>query len=397
MLTFLKTIPFCFCLFLSTSVFSQSPDDLQKALAKIDSLEKALDEGNYTRVPNRDFDEKLNAKVITEVNDRISILESSLATIGAVVGLILAIVTAIGGFAIRGLVKETVQNEVEKESVRLKNSFEDDINKIVHNVKINLENKLKEVEHELEVNREFTNYTKRFIYEDELNKLKQQLDRNPNSDLLKSNLKNLLLKAEEIDYGELVTQIIDELVYVNFKMRKDDENFEILENYAQKYKIKERTYINASLGQIDYYRNYGDVNKRELAVKYLEKSLELIPGYGESMGLLLGIYMIDFEKTDDEASRQEIMENTLKLVKQINSSPTGTSAWETISRLNRDKNNTSYGKYVKMLYNMFPEEMKAMEEKAKYLPEQLKKSPAYTPEMSKLVDQYLKTDEENEG
>ncbi|MEN7546717.1 hypothetical protein AAG747_02280 [Rapidithrix thailandica] len=349
-----------FVCFRYTANAQQTPSlqyQLDSVNEQVRQLQKQLAEEHYTRIPNNDFDERLEYKISNQMQSEFLFWGTGMIAFFGLIGGILA-------FAGDKLMNDRVEKVVRKELSHLKDQLVSDIHQKIKDVEGSLEKELSHVEASLTEVMNFTLESKKFIYQQELEKLRNEVNKAPNSTDVMHRLQELLRKAEEIRYETLIPLIVEELTYVYYASRKYKDLEKLISTYAKDYRLKETTLVNAALSCINDYESYGSKSKREKGLEYLELALDQVSGYGEAQGLKLQVYMIDYSRAKVEQEKNMALKGAQGVLDEIVFAYSDVSAGETLRRLSRDHKNKAFAKYVDLLHNLFPEEMKKMEERA---------------------------------
>ncbi len=321
-------------LFASINAQSDTIKNNDEVISAIKELEKKIDEKNYTRIPNEDFENIIETKISRQVDDKFTFW---FTTIGV-------IFTFLGGaavFAARKYVSDEINKRIKAESELLVVSLR------------------KEMSEDLDRLRKFQDESKKIIYDVELQAIRKKLQYNDYTVI--NDLNRLLVKCDEINDESLFIQVIDEIIRIYYLDKNHNEIEKLIEKFSSKYKFYGTTWVNAALLYLNEFESYGAKQQRARGLEYLDKSLLSTPGYGEALALKLLIYMIDYERTNSEEKKNDIIEVVLNMISEINISYE-LSADETVNRLTRDRQNSIYKKYVDNLYSLFPAELEKMHE-----------------------------------
>jgi len=336
-------LPFLFFIILGfTNSYAKgnSQSQVDSIARKLEALDKKLSENNYVRVPEKDLDDKLTNMIANEVNDTVT---SWLIISSIILG-------AFGGVAIYAT-RKYINDKMREE---FKVSIDD-----------TLKEKLSVFSKELELIKSHNLVSRRSFYETELTRIKKEVADNTKNKIRQEvpyeKLVALIDGLEEIKYFDLIPAAIDEMVRLCYTLAKDEE----LDKYVSKYSehnLTAPTYLNAALVPFYKYVISGTVGIRKKLMDYLEKSLNKIHDYGDAKGLKLITYMIDYDRATLEKQKRKLKEMALSLTNEINSSTI--SPLETIRRLRTHEKTESLRKYIVQLYELLPDEMQKMEEKA---------------------------------
>ena len=315
-----------------------------------------MDSAYYTRIPNKDFDRILTYEVNNAVNDKLTFW---LTITGAVV----AIISGLGLYSAKKFVTDSIRLAIEEKMGSVQKELFDVNSEQIKEIRAELQKDLDRVNGEIKVMNQAGISTQKFIYGEELEKIKGEVDRNAPRDQVYGRLKTLLNEIERIGYKDILPNVVDELIAVCYSLRKYQELEDLIELYGFKDpELLGNSYFTASLVGLNNYNLYSSAPGRNAALKFLDKTLEVTPGYGTAQAVKLEIFMMDFERAASEPEKQKAKEDARRVLTEINTSIF--SPQETIARLDGDKKIKSFVKFVNLLYELFPKEMVVMEEKA---------------------------------
>ena len=127
-----KRLIFCFFIVSCTINVHAQQSNNDSLRAKIDTLEKKLEENNYTRIPNKDFDNILAIKVNERVSDEIQGIIKWITLIEGVIILIL-------GFLAKYYFNDIIRKELAKASETLESKLATASLKLEENIKTSIE------------------------------------------------------------------------------------------------------------------------------------------------------------------------------------------------------------------------------------------------------------------
>lgn len=350
------------------------------------TIEKLIDEkieGEYIRIPKKDFEEIIEHRISNGIHDRFNILIGIIIGIGTILGFISAFLNK----NTRTTTKELIEAQVVKFTNKAINEFQDYYKENAQNKLMDFEEKLKqnslffteELTKSLKLIRE-ENENKLILINGQIKNAENQIKQAEQllinleiqtlkekfvdkalydfpEDLTRTN--NLLEKVEKsnLDYQIPVVVNLLSYIYYNDLSNKTNDLNKLIENYEKKYSLKSEAYVNAALKSIYDYNYYNSINQREKAIEYLDKSLELTLGYGQALGLKLQVFMMDYDRAENEKDKKIALDNTSNVLNSIIKSESPGPAYETIKRFKMDLPLESYGKYVKKIFQLFPEKM----------------------------------------
>ena len=299
---------------------------------KVDSLEYLINEGNYTRIPNNDFENLLANSIAEEVNDKINFW---LIIFGILIGFV------------SGLLMYVIRKERSEIEIRLSEGLQEKIEKQLK-IKYADFDKVVSSGQKYFLTAEFTGLIKEY-----------DTGRLPVSEYI-LNLEKMLSKAEKVADNELFTKIIDELVFAYTRARKSNKIIELIDRYKDQYNLMETTWANAAIEFTDLYEYYGSPEYKKNALYLCEQGLKKVPGYGECQALRIMIGMIDYSRAKTEEDKKEAAVFTLDVINEVNAGTNPVSSFETIKRLRKFDKSKDYKKYLDQLDQLFPEDMKVM-------------------------------------
>ena len=332
---------------LSLSLTLKADSDLSKLQSQnlelkteIKSLKeqlKNLDEKNYIRIPNKDFENIISSKAVNIIDAK---LENKLGNIELLVGFSATIILAIIGFAFN----QALTNVRSKIQIDVMEELTEKLNKKLKDVEESFVAEKEQVFHLTEfkaLKENNTNYMDKTFSEMQSQKLEELLDK--------------VIKTS--DRFTLIPQIVDELVYIYYLNFKTNDIDRLLTEHESDYTFKGPTWVNGALAYTHDYLSYGENFSREQCLRYIEKALIVVPGYGEALALKLYIFMKDYDQAISEEEKAKALDACKSQQKNIINSP-GFSAKETLRRIDKDRK--IWGKYIDELEQAFPEKMKEM-------------------------------------
>ncbi len=371
--SFIVVLIFCFVV----KNKAQNKDSLHSVEKELieSKVQEVIERNNYVRVPVKEFEESIDHKISNALDKRLSTLVGFLV---AVIG-ILSTLSIIQSNRSKNLLKEQFLIQIEKETNKKIGELRDFYERLIESRLKELEKQLLEkfelklknglenvdnVEKQLQQSNSQMNRAEGYMLNLELENLREKImSRKYTYEMTLQRAKDFLKTAEDKNKNELLPEIINLLTYVYYDYRKYNEVTNLLDKYEGKVKLISTSYINAALTAISDYHNYNSFSQRERALDYLNKSLELTQGYGQAQGLKLEIFMMDYLRAEDENVKTEAIENANYVINDILKSESNAPASETINRLNADVGFQPYKKYVDLLYELFPDDLKLIHKK----------------------------------
>lgn len=343
----------------------------------LQGIQKSLEEKNYTRIPNSDFDKaleiKLSEKVNAQVTDRIDTIRNVVFLVVAIIGgaLLLGLRTMVNNSVSEQLKEKSKEVDEEmKEKIKFYylEFIKEDVEKELSQQKTELRREIDEVKRKSEELAQELNLAKQSLLVYNLNNLKAERS---NRDSIKNFelAKKYLADAEKLSEKETISLAMAELSTSAYLAKKDNEIEDIIDGYmnSKAVDIKETVFINLAGGLFYEYVSTREISIKNKAMKYINASLRKVSDYGEALGLKLEFLMVDYEECFSEEGKNKIKHEASVIIGNIFGTPY--SSGETIGRFNRVKTNPTEQKYIGILYSLFPEELKKMEEKVKAAPQ----------------------------
>jgi hypothetical protein len=350
---------------------------------RIDSLESALQEKNYSRIPIGDLDKNLNVHVQSEVYN-------AFYKYLAVLGLILFG----GGFGIyRSLqseLKKQVDESVKDNNEANKNSLKDlaetqnrennrqdilikAITDSVSTISSKQESFLSDVTADVE--KKISEATQMIWNDIADNKLRTAREANYVGGLLAKELNEFLDNDSVVLTMEKKQLLVDALMrcfYVTPEAeiksqgygKKYDEMIELLKKYESKIDLLPETYVNAAIALTNNYEYYKNDEDKRLSIDCCDKALLKLKDYGIPFVLKLEIYSIDYKKAYDQSEKNVSLDQLRRVFHAISSNQSGALLFEAIDRLRIDKAVPYLKPYLELLEDVCCDEMLALKEKA---------------------------------
>ena len=215
-----------------------------------------------------------------------------------------------------------------------------------------------------EITEEQTLFMKRVALQFQLKEIQNKTDKKKYEF---EDAKTLVKEAKETGDKELIKDCLDELFRITFLLGK----YESMENLRKEYEdenelFKPRTWANIAIANMYLYGESKNEPSRQVALNACRESLKQFPSYGEPQAVKLIIAMIDNSRATTGTSRSAIQSSALQLVtdivEDVNSKTQQATAYETYNRLVKYQNNAVLKKYINMLFELYPEQMRAMED-----------------------------------
>lgn len=282
-----------------------------------------FNEKDYTRIPNKDFDELIENKISSKVDDKFHFWF-------IVIGIFVGALGAIGGYAFNNMIKQKITEELKTQS-----------NKYVEEYKrYELTGRLRSI----------TGNFKQSASGDQL-KLVSECE-----DLLKE-IKTL--DTKELKINELLSDTIDQLTYMYYITLAADlpkmEN--LIKSHESMCNIPVTSYTNLAILYLELYTLLGEEKYKTHCIEYCEKASDKDLLYGESRGTQLRLYAVDYVDNKNTKSKEDAKKLLQKVLK------VDSLAYYTLSRVNRDTQR-SQDHYISNLKNDLPSEFEELNNKA---------------------------------
>lgn len=330
------------------SIHAQTPGE-SSALQRIDSLEKIIKEGDYVRIPNKDFEDIIDNKVNNASRQEV---QNWVWVIVTFFGALMTLLT----FWLNRKMKDEVSEKVELKSKNLDTSI-DDIKKSINE----MSNRISILDLKMANSMD--------MFWDEMAGLildKTQNRENLNPDLEKKI--NHFLNYEHVTLSDnRQVQLIDALMLLYYYSKDRDrykKMVELIRKYEDKFDLEPQTYANAAIAHSNIYELHGIESDRINCIDNCDKSIKRNKDYGIPYAVKLEVYMIDYVKAVDEKQKQEALENLQKTFRQIENNQSRFVPVDIIDRTNVDRNIGYLKPYYLKIDALFAREFNRIRERA---------------------------------
>lgn len=397
----LVTVITLFCI----SLCNAQTETVQTLQHKIDSLERRLDEKNYTRVPNQDLEEEFRTKVKEEVNGWFS---SNFLVGGGILAAVVALVLTIGRRMITRELDDKLKqyvNDKTNDLVQKFNEHRETIKEDFKDLKESINNKLGDTNDDIKkykddsliildrykresaesfqhvVEEKFTSL------ESKISELQVEMNETVNP-LFNQSVEGILQRSggaknekdeELIKYLEKLfkkgklpseksaTEALDAIIRYYYYGLNTNKMIALIDEYGSKYNLTATSYANAGLAFLDKYEASNQQEYHDSCVKYCDEAIRKTFDYGIPYAVKLFLYIIDYMRAFDDAGRDAASDNIKKVFHQVKFTRSNYIAKEVIDRMNVSKN--SFLKdYIEQLELLFADELKDLQLRAE--PEQ---------------------------
>jgi len=392
-------------LLVSINLYSQA--DVDSLNRRIDTLEQALKEKNYMRVPVGDLDKTLDIHVQSQMLKYLGILAVLLIT---------------GTFSIFKILQKNVAEEVKGKYATLENQMNEfntnsknQMNELYEDLKDKLteirdtfkeqlsefkdthkrENDRQDVtiktvadsvvsmrsrqesflaEVSKDVEQKISEAT-RIIWNDIAdNKIRTVKDLGFKGSSLAKELNefldNLSVKLSTDKKKQLVDALMRCFYYSDSKDLKEqgfDTNYNEMAKLLKKYDVLEllpETYATAAIAFNNIYEQHHMPEDKKFCLDCCDKSLNKSKDYGEAFAVKLEVYAIDYVKAFDDAEKQKSKEELKRIFHELKVSRSNYLHIDTLSRLYIDRNVKNLKVYIDELEKICCDEMLYIKEKA---------------------------------
>jgi len=295
--------------------------------ARINKLEKLIEDGSYTRIPNKDFENLIDNKIQGSIRDTI---KWWIIFIGALITVL--------GFIANKLANTYLQNIVDGKVNQLKNENEERIKSISnHYFSIVIDSLL-----EFKIGN--------------IAKMDYVVEESVVNDLERIYLKDDSISITRKNKVYLIDTIMH-CYYCNPNFQdRIKKMIELIKKYEEEYTLLASTYFNAAIAFSVMYHKYGSKDSLNAAFENCNKSLKILPDYGLAFALKLELYIMAISKAFDLAEETQFKNELLKVFKDIENNQSEILCKELISRLEMDKE-SYFLPYLENLYQEYAVEM----------------------------------------
>lgn len=350
---------------------------------RIDSLESALKERNYSRIPIGDLDKNLDVRVQSEVYNA---FYKYLAVLG--------IILFGGGFGVYRSLQSELKKQVEDavkdnneanknnlkelaEAQNRENSRQDILIKSMNDhlgiLSAKQESFLSDVSDNVE--KKISEATQMIWNDIADNKLRTAKEAKYRGAALAKELNDFLdndsVKLEMGKKQFLVDSLMrcfyntsnEELANYSYS-QKYDEMIKLLKKYESKVDLLPETYVNAAIALTNNYEYYKTEEDKRLSIDCCDKALLKLKDYGIAFVLKLEIFSIEYKSAYDQPQKDLSLDQLRRVFHAINNNQSGALLFEAIERLKIDKAVPYLKSYLLLLEEICKDEMLTLKEKA---------------------------------
>lgn len=373
-----KLFLLCTTLIFSFGLHAQDSADIPAMKQKIDSLQKRLDDGNYTRVPKQDYENILKNTVTSEVDESI---KKWIAFLGGLIGLVGVFIAAYFKNQIKTQVDESLKNKLDVIDAR--------IDRVVQNEKdentrqdLKLAEVTKRIDNIITEQGQFADKSNTlvdkkikdslsFVWDDIADsKVRLAEEKKFNGTDLIQQITDFLENKEILLRKENRIKLIDTLMrcYYNTPAKNVEEKYknmiQLLRKYETDYELLPETYANAAIALTSSYQQSGVKSVRDSCIDCCDKSISRLKDYGEPYAIKLEVFIMDYEKAYDEKEKNEAVENIKRTFNAIKNNTSRILCLQIISRISRDNNVAALKSYMASLEKMFVDDLTSIRQRA---------------------------------
>lgn len=310
---------------------------------RLDSIENNLRESNYVRVPQKDFDEVLDARVSRAAKDEVQGWAWIIVTF---FGALMTLLT----FSLNRKMKDEVAEKIDIKSKNIEQSIE-----TISKGQLEIMKKVGILDEKV------ANSMDMFWDEMALLILEKAADKK-NLDAEFEKKINLFLKYEHVKLSEKrQIQLIDALMRSYYYSPDEDTKYkkmvDLIREYEDQFELEPQTYANAAIAHSNNYELYGHESDRNNSLDNCEKSILRKKDYGIPYTVKLEIYIIDHEKSIEQDKKDEAIRNLRQTFRSIENNQSNIIAVEVNERMSVDRSIDYLKPYYNKLEQLFPFEL----------------------------------------
>jgi uncharacterized protein (TIGR03067 family) len=342
-----KLLFLCAILFASIHLTAQDSANIPKLQNQVDSLQKRLDDGNYTRIPKQDFEKLLKTSVENEVSDSI---KKWIAFLGSMIGLVGFLIAAYFKSQIKTQVEDSMTTKLKPLTDRIDTLQAGQASFVTESTQV-IDKKIKSI--------------LSFAWDDIAEaKIRLAKEKEYNGKELIQEIKSFLENKEIEIRKEKRIALIEALMRCYYMTPDDNEQekyknmIQLLRKYETDYELLPETYANAAIALSNSYDQYGIKADRDTCIESCDKSVVNNKDYGEPSAIKLEVFMMDYKKAFDDKDRALAVENIKRTFNAIENNKSKVLCVQIIDRLDRDSTTVpSLREYNTELEKMFPDNM----------------------------------------
>lgn len=336
-------------LFLSVSLSLQAQQPVDLTQKRLDSIEKAIQDGNYVRIPNKDFEEIIDAKVSSSIREEI---KNWLWIIVSFFGALMTLLT----FYLNRKLKDEVNASMDAKSKNLDTSI------------LGLTSILNEQKKKISIVEEKISNSMDMFWDEMAGLIVEKAKdvTNLNADLEKK-IKHFL----EYDHVTLSparqVQLIDALMRTLYYSKEKDnykKMVKLIKQYEDKFDLEPMTYANAAIAHSNIYELHGMEDDRNNSLDNCDKSLNRSKDYGLPYAIKMEIFMIDYVKSVDESQKKNALDNLKKIFRTIENNQSTVVPVDIVDRMEIDRKVAYLKPYFVQLEKMFASDLDRIRERA---------------------------------
>lgn len=353
---------------------------------KIEKLQKDINE-SYYRIPKSEFESITRQKISMEVSE---MMNKKISTLRNWAAIIVALLSFLGITQLTNQneknyamllsdVTTMIREQIDEEGNQLENRINEKFDEVTENTSNKLENQNERMQFK------FDNMDEKFDYYDEtlVSELEETMQYS-NIRMLKSDIKDikneyesswidtlatiatveeLLDRAiEETDDQELISDILDQLILMYYNAGYYEEISKVEKEYAANYELSDVSWSNICLTNVALYEESLSPIIKDRAIAAYNNTLEKVPDDYFVNALRLILHMIDYQKGENEQIKENEKTEARKILYRIANSSSIYTAYDFYDYVEKNKN-SSMGKYIESLYELFPDLISQIEDK----------------------------------
>lgn len=383
--------------------FSQDSAKIANLQLKIDSLVQRLNEKNYTRVPNSQFDKELNTKVRDEVNNWFS---GNLLLGGGILAALVTVVLTFGkkyitkelNAQLQGYVNDKTQDFINRFNEH-KNAVRDDFKELKQTMYLKIEeaqadmkkyregsvelfdkyktdtaesfeafvdDKLAKTEQKIEGLQNELNETVAPLFNQSVDMILQKANtKSPKNEKDENLVKYLekLFKKGKLPSEKSASEAIDAIIKYYYYQLNTDKMTQLINEYGETYSLTDTTYANAGLAFLDKYESKNQPEFRDTCLKYCDEAIKKSFDYGIVYTVKLFVYAIDYIRAYADEDKAVALKNIQQLFHTVKFIKSDYIAKEMIDRFEISKN--SYLQQAALIIEThFSNELQLLRERA---------------------------------
>jgi hypothetical protein len=176
------------------------------------------------------------------------------------------------------------------------------------------------------------------------------------------------LKQGKIQNDTLATQALESIILYYYYILKLDKMNQLIKDYKDAYSLSSTIYANAALANLDLYERYYQESYKISCLEYCEESIKKTPDYGTAYAIKIEAHLINLVKGYNEKAKEDSKIEIDRILHQVLNMQSLYIHKEIVERLDQDSKHYM-ATYIAQLKEVFPNQMKAMYDKANPTPQ----------------------------